>query len=699
MKKLFLFFMIICANLVIFAQNTKSWKYVGPNDFKIKSPLYSNADAVIISESADYYFDVWREELRLFEEVKRKIKIINKKGLKYAHIEIPYISDDYFEDIILTQAYSYTMNNGKIIKKRLRNRNIHTVKIDKYRSKEIIDIPDVKPGSIIVYRYIIATLKVVSPRRWNFQHSIPCLKSHFEINLPDFINYEFNITGAKNLTLNKREQAYMNLDYIFHYNDPIPAGLGYTGVGFTGHEIFSFQTWNYIFEMRNIPPIKKEKHVDCYCNYKRNISLNLYRIDKNTHLTSNYDIFAWTLLTKRMYVSITSTHHIISKMYSEYTIAPAGFIIYRVKDWKTVNNYMLQNLNFGIQLLKPWKYKQEIDKALNNTDTSKIKKMIDIYNYVKNNYLWNKNYNIFTDKDLKFVAKDKTGNSADINLLLIYLLKKANLKAFPVLIKTIKQGHIDYDLASEQQFNNVIALVKIKNKNYFLDAIQKNTPWYLINKNDLNDKGLIISVKNSNFVKIKPAKTSFFSKTASLNLTDTNNVYCNINCKNFGYFALKIKQDSATIIKNYQKHLKNYNNFSYSFKNLNSDTITQNISFNTSELYKNNKLFPFYIFHFDTDFLSPMRQFPIYYGFDFTKNYTVKIKIPKNKKVFSVPKPFNAQIQGLSISTQIDIDQDQITLNIKIMNNKTLYPQSQYQEMRNLYLQLYNFINTPIIFK
>ena len=62
----------------------------------------------------------------------------------------------------------------------------------------------------------------------------------------------------------------------------------------------------------------------------------------------------------------------------------------------------------------------------------------------------------------------KKGNSGDINLLLVALLRSAGLKAYPILVSERGHGKVDTTSSFLDQFSNVHAYVEIDEKNTFL---------------------------------------------------------------------------------------------------------------------------------------------------------------------------------------------------------------------------------------
>ncbi len=80
--------------------------------------------------------------------------------------------------------------------------------------------------------------------------------------------------------------------------------------------------------------------------------------------------------------------------------------------------------------------------------------------------------------ELRQPWKSKKGTSGEINLILVNLLKDAGLSAYPGISKSTRNnGRINFSTPEWRQFDEVMALVVIKNHDYVLDATDKyNSP-------------------------------------------------------------------------------------------------------------------------------------------------------------------------------------------------------------------------------
>jgi len=162
-----------------------------------------------------------------------------------------------------------------------------------------------------------------------------------------------------------------------------------------------------------------------------------------------------------------------------------------LRSWPGIIKALIEDEDFGRQLNKNLPRTAELDAMLLPVD-DEYKKMCIIHKYVRNNMEWNKYDNIWALNGVKSAWKDKKGTSGEINLIMINLLKDAGLKACPILVSTRDHGIINTGLAGYDQFNKVMAYVRIKDKVYVLDATEKSTPSHLIPFDVMASEGLVI---------------------------------------------------------------------------------------------------------------------------------------------------------------------------------------------------------------
>ncbi len=177
--------------------------------------------------------------------------------------------------------------------------------------------------------------------------------------------------------------------------------------------------------------------------------------------------------------------------YELYSISVGGNVDYYSKDWNTISKNLSKNKNWGKELKKGVKALKPIIAQAQDLP-SKIEKIDFIYQYVRDNMAWNKDYGTYPDQGLKKSLEAGTGNVADINMLLVNALREAGIAANPFLIKTRRSGLLNTSYPSATEFNYLIAVVQVDNKYVFLDATSKYVPLGQLPIRAINASGLMV---------------------------------------------------------------------------------------------------------------------------------------------------------------------------------------------------------------
>ncbi|RYG52305.1 MAG: DUF3857 domain-containing protein, partial [Chitinophagaceae bacterium] len=162
-----------------------------------------------------------------------------------------------------------------------------------------------------------------------------------------------------------------------------------------------------------------------------------------------------------------------------------------LKTWPKVIKELMEDEDFGMQLKRNIPRTADLDLALKPL-TKDYDKMLTIHGYVRRNMEYNGVSNIWAIDGVKAAWKEKKGTSGEINLILVNLLKEAGLNAHPVLVSTRENGRISTSLPGIDQFDKVLAHVRIGSKIYVLDGTEKFTATRLIPLNVMYSEGLVI---------------------------------------------------------------------------------------------------------------------------------------------------------------------------------------------------------------
>jgi transglutaminase-like putative cysteine protease len=337
--------------------------------------------------------------------------------------------------------------------------------------------------------------------------------------------------------------------------------------------IFTLRGWKF---QSSVPTLWSEYNVRIpeYLTYKNNMS-GYYQIDHPLHqnvsasyvagLNSNavYDKYCVAnvpALKDEPYVTTMDDYTPKIEFELRATNFPGEIYQDYNGSWPKIIDGLAQNENFGGFINKNSYAKSVLPGILKGEkDTLAAVKLI--FNYVKSNLKWNKDYSKYANEtNPKSIFEKKTGTSGDINLALLSLLKEAKIDAYPVLISTRENGeHPGYPLVSA--FNNVIGVTQIGNTVYFLDATDKDLPAGMLDYENLSHQGFYIDLKNFNgkWLSTEPSVSSEKIFVYNMVLDKDHKLTGKINQYSKGYSALNLRSkyrrtnNETEFIKNFKK--------------------------------------------------------------------------------------------------------------------------------------------------
>ena len=141
--------------------------------------------------------------------------------------------------------------------------------------------------------------------------------------------------------------------------------------------------------------------------------------------------------------------------------------------WDEVAEFLYKNKYFGVPLRASGYLHDQAKKLKTQFPNPSEELLKQAFEFMKG-FSWNKRNSLFTSKDnIGFAYKKQLGNSADVNLALIQLLRKLGFEANPVVLSTRENGMLSITNPSLAKLNFVIARVVLKDSEFLLDATDK----------------------------------------------------------------------------------------------------------------------------------------------------------------------------------------------------------------------------------
>jgi hypothetical protein len=314
---------------------------------------------------------------------------------------------------------------------------------------------------------------------------------------------------------------------------------------------------------------------------------------------------------------------------------------------KTIYNYD----DFGPELNKTGYFDDDITKLLSGINLQN-ERIAAVFNYVKSNVKWNKFTGYSCNDGVKTAYKNKTGNTAEINLMLTAMLRFAGFNANPVLISTRDNGIAFFP--TRTAFNAVLAAVETPEGLIVMDATEIYSVPNILPLRDLNWVGRLIRKDGtSTAVDLMPNTLSREVINMNVVLKSDGSADGKLRRQLIDHEALSFrKQHISKTNDAYLEELETQNNNmeisdytrendldlskpiieTYSFKD------NKNIEVINGKIYISPLLF---LASKENPFKQEAREYPIDFGYPSQNKCNISINIPGGYAVESMPASVN----------------------------------------------------------
>lgn len=377
--------------------------------------------------------------------------------------------------------------------------------------------------------------------------------------------------------------------------------------------------------------------------------------------------------------------------------------------WEELAKELLGYPEFGGQLNKNVSGADELIREA-KAISDPFLRMNKIYRYVQKNIFANSR-SFLSLNGIKEVWAKKLGSSGDVNLLLINLLKAADLEVYPLLVSDREIGKVKEGYPFLDQFNNVMARVLIGDKAYVLDAASSYTPPHLIPPAVVNTKGFVVNRKKSGIISLDDNRMDRNRIVVAASLDKEGLITGATTARSYDYAKL-IRV--ASLNKSKEKLLEEYftddypgmKTDSFTVLNANNDSLPLEQKFNfqlpvnTSGDYK---LLSLNLFTGLTanPFISDIRFTNVDFGVNQSLELLEMITLPPELEPESLPKDSRLITPGNGISCTRFITYNNNTLNVlfRIEFNRSVFEVAEYETLKEFYKKMVNVLNEQIILR
>lgn len=592
-------------------------------------------------------FDVQETELtiinqyisRLTTERRVRIKIFNESGYKYASIQIPYFSKKGVTKIKDLSGVVYNLDSsGNIVVKKLEKKDFFKEKAEENLGVINFAFPNVKPGSVIEFRYTKTEKNIWNIDPWIAQDVIPTAYASTTIITPGYLRIKEKIYGSDTI-IQKKEQLTK---------------------GASPRD-------KKIFFKENIKSFRAEPFMS---SFKDN-------------------------LLRAVFLLVPVGNFLIEASMSPRVV------------WTETGFRFFESPNYGEQIKKIIPGTEGLIDSARKMPS--IGSTVDfIYKEVKKRAPVKVEQTLSAD-DITDAWNNKTGNSTEINLILLNLLEKANVKCYPLLVSTRENGKVNTAFPSAGQLNGLDVLVVDFNNFYVLDASLKYQSFRNPPPNIMNREAFLLIPGDMKWVMITDERPLLKQNTTIIATVEENGV-AEGNATNLYFdYARSSVLDSAKEENEdrfFDKQTPGLKIISVDQKNTDNDTdpLLQQIKFsyelqNSGDFYFINPQFLF--LKRENPFTKETRNTDIDFGSNQQINITFQLNIPDAYKIEKLPGNILVRAPDTSFFFKriVSSDSSYILLSQTFEIKRSFFEKENYSPIREFFAKAYALMQEEIVLK
>ncbi len=460
------------------------WEEIPKAD--LSSTTFGSDTSVSAMVLGDYGESRLNNELHVVFTRHTRIKIFSPAGFTWGTRTLTLYAKEDLETLDHLEGATYALGAGGDVERTILDKSaIFEEKVDDEHTRYRFAFPALKPGCVIEFRYTITRSSSLFFPPWTFQASIPVRWSEYRVIEPRAMAYVRATKGYEVLAVNEETETSQPFSGV--------------AASYFGERMVACR--QYRWAMRDLPPLKEEPFMTTVDDYASSVELQL----------------------------------------AEYA-HPGGGTERVLKTWKELVDELVKSESLG-QAAEPTGAVRDLTAGVVAGKESVAAKLAAIYDYVRSTFVWDGRLRVFGGGDVPAFMQTRKGSSADINLLLVSMLRSAGIQADPVLISTRSNGVITdiYPLVS--QFNAILVRANAGGTQYFLDATDPLRGSDLLPQDALNVRGLVLSEGRVEWVVISSNRMYVHRLLADVTLDSAGGVRGRLESADDGYAAYFRRKD------------------------------------------------------------------------------------------------------------------------------------------------------------
>jgi hypothetical protein len=637
------------------------WGKVSMEELKMTECSFEkNADAILLLDLAQVSFSKNNptfysgSNFYVTTAYFQRFKVLTEKGLHRASFK-QNVNIKSKEEIKNIRAVSYNLVNGQIKKTELSPDDIHTTKLNEYQNQITFSVPAVSAGSVFELRYDREQIVNYTLPTWYFTSSVPSVKSSITVDFLDPLIYYVD-KHVKSGELEEQSVPYTS-------DITMPSGA-FSSTDLKGNSI--------TYTTHNLPSFQMEPYTNSSRNYMDWIGFQLkgFRspLNQSAPIINSLSSFAQMTMDN-----------------ANFSFNLTGFAIPK-KEWKSL-----------------------IKEGMSNKEKAQV-----IFEFVRSNMKWNGMGGYLPKENNTKIWKDKTGSRAEINLLLINILRQAGVAVYPMVISSRAKGYVNNQYPILDDFVGVDALVVLGgDSDMVLDATSKYLPFGLPSFEQLNTYGLVLRGGSDGYhwyrIKDKSASKEFALITGEMDesghLTGEITLYINTYAAS-GLISMKAMNKQEAIADFIKARIPNATIESVKdSQDIDKCAFYYKVKFSAQAPTDNEGnvylSIPAVYGSSTNTFVNKERTSDVDMGYRFRSDIVVQIKVPDSFVLDSLVPSVSLSMQDTSITFMYDAEMlsGAVTMRQRLDYLTFFYPVDKYPAFYEFFQKYYTLKQKPVTLK
>lgn len=652
----------------VFTQQTNAptfepgMKFGKPTEEELTMTTYapdSSAAAVVLYSKSDAQYDYVNNSFRITYNYEVKIKVLKPEGTSYANISIPFYYNEKNsmtkEVVGRIEATSYNMEDGQVVRTKMKRDLIFEEQINRNYKQIKFSIPAVKAGTVFEYKYQLVSDIYYSINYWEAQKDIPVIYTEYDIVIPEYFHFDLDMRNIQHLKVEEKTKLVTFL---------VRLSNGQT-------EKISCNGRRLLIVGRNLNALRADKYIWCANDYRSGVNFEIRGLD----------------FPGSVYKSLT-------------------------QNWEHIDKILLEDEDFGGMLKMRNPYREEMKALSLDALTDRQSKIEAIYTFLKKKISWNGDYGIF-GSEIKKAIKNGTGNNAEINFVLMSMLRDEQIPCYPVVMSRKDMGILPYAHPSLQKLNTfVVAIASTEDSYIFLDGSVSTGFLNVLPPVLMSNRARLVSNKPGNmWIDLSQVGKNQLRSITTAELNANGLVIGKRQTQYNGQYASELRKrfqaakDSADFIKDIEAK-ENIQIKDFKTKNMHtfSPQVSETIDFEKQVTSNDNFIYinPMIFLHVSKNpFTQIERDLPLEMPYQETINLVVSLSIPDGYAVEELPENMYIKTEDGQNYCQYNISQQENKINIiyTFACNKLLHLPDEYPIVKSYWGKVVEKNNQMLVLK